>query len=70
MGNVVMFTPKRKVSKYEPFNIEEEVEKDTALLAEALGVDSEKATKIATDFCKKYPVLVEYIMNPQYQLRR
>lgn len=73
MSNLVSF-PTRKVkknikTKINPysFNIEEEVNKDIAKLAEKLGIDKEEAYRVAIDFYRAYPVLMEWVRSPETQ---
>jgi len=45
------------------------VEQDTRNLAEATGKTLEEAVKMASDFYRKYPMLIEYVRSPEYMLR-
>lgn len=46
-----------------------EVEKDTTNLSTAIGKSREDAIQMASDFYKKYPMLIEYVRSPEYMLR-
>ena len=45
------------------------VEQDTRNLAEATGKTVEEAVRMASDFYRKYPMLIEYVRSPEYMLR-
>lgn len=66
MGKLVQFERKSKDNRYKPFNMEEEIAKDTKSLADALKITEEEATKVAYNFCLKYPVLVEWVRSEEY----
>lgn len=70
MAKVVPFTAKRTNRKpmtdakaLATFNIEAEVNKDTQKLMAKLGLTEEEAVKLATDFYRSYPMLMESIIN-------
>ena len=72
MGKVIPFNRKRKDSSA-PVEIAGSfmgmVEKDTNDLALAIGKTSEEAIEMASDFYRKYPMLVEYVRSPEFLLR-
>ena len=53
----------------QPQTFMNEVEKDTNNLAMATGKSHEEAMKIASDFYRRYPMLVEYVRSPDYLFR-
>jgi hypothetical protein len=82
MGKVVSFNGKKrklgKVKDKRKYSINQTiqgttfmdmVEQDAYNLAEATGKTKEEAVKIASDFYRKYPMLIEYVRSPEYMLR-
>jgi hypothetical protein len=52
-----------------PMGFMEEVHKDTEKLSEATGITSEQAVQMASDFYRKYPMLVEHVRSIEYMTR-
>jgi hypothetical protein len=60
-------TRKKQLSPTSPtgYSFSAEVEKDVSNLSEALNVTKDEAVKIATDFYKRYPMLLEFVRSPE-----
>lgn len=77
MAKVVKFTAKStKKGKGQnsshiptPFSFEEEVDKDINKLCATLGINKEEAIKMATNFYRTYPMLMEYVSSANHLLR-
>ena len=46
-----------------PFNLGIELQKDIDLLSETLDITEEEALKVAENFYRRYPVLMEYVRS-------
>jgi len=46
-----------------------EVENDITKLCDTLGLDRDEAVDMATDFYRKYPMLMEFVRSPENLLR-
>lgn len=80
MNNVIQFRPKAKeevVIEGSQASLYPENDKtymgmvdyDTAKLCAATGVTTEEAIQIASDFYRKYPMLIEHVRSAEYMLR-
>lgn len=45
------------------------VDYDTAKLCAAAGITTEEAIQMASDFYRKYPMLIEHVRSAEYMLR-
>ncbi|MMZ43593.1 hypothetical protein D1872_51530 [compost metagenome] len=76
MANVISISARRRTNNIkkttEPstagFSFTEEVNKDILKLRNNLNVTEEEAVKIATDFYRKYPMLIEYVRDANHLL--
>jgi len=62
-------TKKPSVGDSGGFSFSDEVEKDITKLCDQLGVERDEAVHIATDFYRKYPMLMEHVRSPEHLLR-
>lgn len=63
-------TPRRHTAPEDRFfSFSKEVEGDTKKLADSLSISPEEAVKVAADFYRKYPMLMEHVRSPEYMLR-
>lgn len=63
-------TREDKKPSNEGFSFHNEVEKDIRRLQDALGISREDAINMAKDFYRRYPMLIEFIREPNELLRR
>lgn len=56
--------------KSDSFNFSEEVEKDINNLMSALNLTREESFAVAKDFYRKYPMLMEFIREPNNLLEK
>ncbi|MMZ65371.1 hypothetical protein D3C76_1154840 [compost metagenome] len=61
-------TPKKIADSTTGFSFSAEVEKDLDKLMSKLGLSRDEAMKVATDFYKSYPMLMELVRTPNHLL--
>ena len=52
-----------------PMGFMAQVDKDTMNLSNATGITPDEAVKMASDFYRKYPMLVEHVRSVEYMTR-
>lgn len=76
MGRIVEFNRGRKDKKNvqqpitQEYSFTAEVEKDIEKLMKAIDGDRDKAIQMASDFYRRYPMLIEYVRSPEYMFRK
>lgn len=70
MGKIVKFQPRPKTVKdTDHSTFTSALDADIEKLSNATGISKEDAIKMASDFYRRYPMLIEHVRSPEFMFR-
>lgn len=66
MGKVIRLN--KKITK-SATTFTDMLDRDICNLSDVAGISKEQAIQMASDFYRKYPMLIEHVRSPEYMMR-